>query len=186
MGPRVTAVGAEFDAVVREYALPGAALALYHEGEEVLWRGSGDLFARAALVDVASVSKAATSVAMLVLVDEGRVDLDSPVAWYWPEFGAGGKGGVLVRHLLTREAGVIGIRRPALPGDVWLPGARGDNDPVIGRSAPPSSSAVADGDAGGVACRGQRPPRPTGRYLEDPLSRLEDHVRCPTSATTPS
>jgi CubicO group peptidase (beta-lactamase class C family) len=120
MRPWVTAVGAEFDAVMREYDLPGAAIAVYQGGQEVLWRGSGDLRHREASIDVASVSKAATAVAMLVLVDEGRVDLESPVTRYWPEFGASGKEGVLVQHLLTHEAGVIGIRRPALPGDVWL------------------------------------------------------------------
>jgi CubicO group peptidase (beta-lactamase class C family) len=42
-----------------------------------------------------------TALCALILADRGDLDLDAPVARYWPEFAAAGKDGVLVRHLLA-------------------------------------------------------------------------------------
>jgi CubicO group peptidase (beta-lactamase class C family) len=47
-----------------------------------------------------------------LLADRGLLDLDAPVADYWPEFAAAGKEGVLVRHLLSHRAGLAGLREP--------------------------------------------------------------------------
>src|SRR5262245_52901856 len=44
----------------------------------------------------------------LVLAAPGQLDLDAPVAEYWPEFAAAGKAGVLVRPLLGHTSGVAG------------------------------------------------------------------------------
>ncbi len=55
--------------------------------------------------DLASVSKLFTSIAVVQLVEEGRVALESPVAAYLPEFAAAGKGSVTVRQLLTHTSG---------------------------------------------------------------------------------
>jgi CubicO group peptidase (beta-lactamase class C family) len=40
------------------------------------------------------------------------------VARYWPEFGAAGKAEVMVRELLSHQAGVPAIREPLAPGSV--------------------------------------------------------------------
>jgi CubicO group peptidase (beta-lactamase class C family) len=42
----------------------------------------------------------------LILADRGEVDLDAPVAKYWPEFAAAGKEKVLLRHVLGHTAGL--------------------------------------------------------------------------------
>src|SRR5690349_8075370 len=55
--------------------------------------------------DLASVSKLFTSLAVTQLVEEGMVDLETPVAAYLPEFAANGKQDVTVRHLLTHTSG---------------------------------------------------------------------------------
>jgi CubicO group peptidase (beta-lactamase class C family) len=55
--------------------------------------------------DLASVSKLFTSIAVVQLIEEGRVSLESPVAAYLPEFAANGKAGVTVRQLLTHTSG---------------------------------------------------------------------------------
>ena len=55
--------------------------------------------------DLASVSKLFTSLAVTQLVEEGKVDLETPVAAYLPEFAANGKQAVTVRHLLTHTSG---------------------------------------------------------------------------------
>lgn len=57
------------------------------------------------LFDLASMSKLFTSIAVVQLVEEGRVSLESPVAAYLPGFAANGKGSVTVRQLLTHTSG---------------------------------------------------------------------------------
>ena len=52
-----------------------------------------------------------TALCALVLADRGELDLDAPVATYWPEFAANGKENVLVRHLLSHTAGSAGLGR---------------------------------------------------------------------------
>ena len=49
----------------------------------------------------------------------GLVDLDAPVAAYWPEFARSGKEGVLVRHVLTHSAGLHRIR-PIIEHAEWM------------------------------------------------------------------
>ena len=57
------------------------------------------------IFDLASVSKLFTSIAVVQLIEEGRVSLESPVAAYLPEFAVNGKGSVTVRQLLTHTSG---------------------------------------------------------------------------------
>jgi CubicO group peptidase (beta-lactamase class C family) len=47
-----------------------------------------------------------------MLVDRGLLDLDEPVARYWPEFAAAGKESLPVRYLLSHRAGLSGAREP--------------------------------------------------------------------------
>jgi serine-type D-Ala-D-Ala carboxypeptidase len=57
--------------------------------------------------DLASLTKPlVTGTLLALLVERGRVRLDSPVAEYLPQFGAGDKRGVNVRHLLTHTSGL--------------------------------------------------------------------------------
>jgi CubicO group peptidase (beta-lactamase class C family) len=62
------------------------------------------------LYDLASISKLFTTIVLLQQVEAGRVSLDAPVAGYVPEFAAGGKGAVTVRHLLTHTSGLPAFR----------------------------------------------------------------------------
>jgi CubicO group peptidase (beta-lactamase class C family) len=94
----------------------GAAVAVWQDGRLVvdLWGGSRDRagatpWAADTLVCMMSVVKAVTALLVHVLADRGRIDLDAPVAQYWPEFAQNGKAAVLVRHVLDHRAGVPGI-----------------------------------------------------------------------------
>ncbi|MFI7489959.1 serine hydrolase [Micromonospora echinaurantiaca] len=58
------------------------------------------------IFDLASVSKLFTTIVVLQQVEQGRVELDAPVARYVPEFAAGGKEAVTVRMLLTHTSGL--------------------------------------------------------------------------------
>ncbi|WP_285613283.1 serine hydrolase domain-containing protein [Actinokineospora globicatena] len=58
------------------------------------------------IFDVASVTKLFTSIAVLGLVDDGKVDINRPVATYLPEFGVNGKTAITVKQLLTHTSGL--------------------------------------------------------------------------------
>jgi len=71
------------------------------------------------IVNVWSTTKTVTSLAVLMLADRGLVDVDAPVARYWPEFAANGKDGVLVRHLMSHTSGVAGWNAPFAFADLY-------------------------------------------------------------------
>lgn len=94
----------------------GAAVSVIVDGRKVvdLWGGFASqdqsrLWERDTMVNTHSVSKAVTATCAHLLVDRGLLDIDSPVADYWPEFAEEGKEGVLVRHLLNHQAGLPAI-----------------------------------------------------------------------------
>ncbi|MEE8167074.1 MAG: serine hydrolase domain-containing protein, partial [Myxococcota bacterium] len=71
----------------------GAAVCLYHNGRPVvdLWGGIADLasgrsWERDTIVMVFSTTKGMTAVVANLLAERGKLDLDAPVARYWPEF----------------------------------------------------------------------------------------------------
>ena len=110
-------VAEAFDRNFTERGELGAAFAAYHRGELVvdLWGGEarpGVPWTADTVTLVWSVSKTMAALAVLTLVEQGLVDLDAPVATYWPEFGAHGKDGVLVRHVLGHTSGVPGWTEP--------------------------------------------------------------------------
>ena len=47
-----------------------------------------------------------------MLAERGALDLDAPVAKYWPEFAANGKADIPVRWLLSHQAGLIALDQP--------------------------------------------------------------------------
>ncbi|GAA0618931.1 serine hydrolase domain-containing protein [Sporichthya brevicatena] len=55
---------------------------------------------------VASATKGAVAICALRLAERGQLDLDAPVASYWPEFAAAGKAHIPVRWLLSHRAGL--------------------------------------------------------------------------------
>jgi CubicO group peptidase (beta-lactamase class C family) len=92
----------------------GASLCVTKDGETVvdLWGGDADTHGRPwerdTICNVWSTTKTLSAVTMLVLAERGLIDLDAPVATYWPEFAVNGKDGVLVRHVLAHTAGLPG------------------------------------------------------------------------------
>jgi CubicO group peptidase (beta-lactamase class C family) len=104
----------------------GAALAVCVDKQPVvdLWGGYKDA-ARArpwraeTIVNLYSVGKAVSAICALRLVDAGVLDLDAPVARYWPEFAQAGKAQLPVRFLLTHQMGLPAVER-ALPAGAAL------------------------------------------------------------------
>jgi CubicO group peptidase (beta-lactamase class C family) len=109
----------EFERNFSERGDVGACFALTVEGECVvdIWAGHQDAarsrpWAEDTLVNVFSSTKTMSFLCVLILVDRGLLDLEAPVAQYWPEFGANGKKQLKVKHLLSHSAGLPGFSRP--------------------------------------------------------------------------
>lgn len=95
----------------------GASFAVTIDGDPVvdLWGGHADAaktrpWTRDTIVNVWSTTKAMTALVAHMLADRGEIDLDAPVARYWPEFAAGGKGSIPVHMLLSHRAGLPALR----------------------------------------------------------------------------
>lgn len=104
----------------------GASFCATVEGETVvdLWGGWADAagtrpWVRDTIVNVYSTTKTMTALCALILADRGALDVHAPVARYWPEFGAGGKGEVTTAHLLSHSAGLHVWTEPVTREDLY-------------------------------------------------------------------
>ena len=123
--PRFEALRQLFAANIASGADLGASLAVTLDGEFVvdLWGGWADEartrpWTADTVTNVWSTTKMMTSLTALLLVDRGELDLDAPVARYWPEFGAAGKSGIQLRHLMSYNSGVSGWEQPVTMADL--------------------------------------------------------------------
>ncbi|MFC8512056.1 serine hydrolase domain-containing protein [Streptomyces sp. NPDC057257] len=84
-------------------------LCAYHHGRRVidLWAGEG--VGPDSLYGVFSSTKGAAHLVVALLVQDGTLELDRKVTYYWPEFGAEGKGQLTLRELISHRAGVVGL-----------------------------------------------------------------------------
>ena len=115
--PGFEAVASAFERNFTDNGDVGAAVAVWVDGDLVvnLWGGYADLRRRRrwrenTLASVFSGTKALTSTCVHLLADRGEIDLYSPVARYWPEFGQAGKQDVTIADVLGHRSGVIGPR----------------------------------------------------------------------------
>jgi uncharacterized protein YbbC (DUF1343 family)/beta-glucosidase-like glycosyl hydrolase/CubicO group peptidase (beta-lactamase class C family) len=108
-------VGAILDDFVARRAFPGGIVAVGREGKLAYLHPFGHLsydsdspsVTPETLYDIASLTKVvATTTMAMMMVDERRLDLDTPVAHFLPGFRGPGKDAVTVRHLLTHSAGI--------------------------------------------------------------------------------
>ena len=108
----------------------GAACAVYVQGRPVvdLWGGiadarTGRMWDRDTAAVIFSCSKAILAICAYVLVEEGRLDLDQPIANYWPAFGQAGKMAITVRDALSHRAGLAALETDLSREDVlaWDP-----------------------------------------------------------------
>ena len=96
--PRFVAVREAFGENFNLHGEVGAACAVYFKGQPVvdLWGGiadpqTGRRWEKDTLQLVFSVAKGPTATCIHRLVEQGRLDIDVPIARYWPEFAAGGQ-----------------------------------------------------------------------------------------------
>ena len=114
--PRFAAVRTAFADNFARHGDVGAACAVYHRGRLVvdLWGGLADRerdhpWQRDTTALVFSSTKGMAATCVLRLVERGLLDLDAPIARYWPEFAAAGKASIPVRWALCHKAGLAAV-----------------------------------------------------------------------------
>lgn len=104
----------------------GASVCVYHQGRAVvdLWGGLAEIdgparpWTRDTLCLMFSSTKGITATCVHLLVQRGLLDLDAPVASYWPEFAAAGKQDIPLRWVLTHQAGLAAITSDVTLDDI--------------------------------------------------------------------
>jgi CubicO group peptidase (beta-lactamase class C family) len=102
---------------IERYRVPGATVAWLHDGEiqaaaaGVINTSTGIETTPDTLFQIGSITKTLTTTLVMQLVDEGRIDLDAPIAKYLPNARFGDDASapsITIRHLLTHTSGVDG------------------------------------------------------------------------------
>ncbi len=113
---RLTRVAERFFEQVEEQPHGGAALAIYQDGQPILdiWGGqsrAGTPWARDTKTVIFSTTKGITTLLVLRAIERGQLDINQPVAHYWPEFAAGGKSEITLKMVLRHRAGLNSTAR---------------------------------------------------------------------------
>ena len=136
VAPRFARVRDAFAENFTRFGDVGAACCVYQHGRPVvdMWAGVADRatgrpWTADTLQIVFSTTKGMAAVCALRLVECGALDLDVPIASYWPEFAAAGKGAIPVRWALCHRAGLAAVEGTLTLDEVlaW--------DPVVGAIA---------------------------------------------------
>ncbi|MEY9437326.1 serine hydrolase domain-containing protein [Bradyrhizobium elkanii] len=103
----------------------GASVCVTHEGRKVvdLWGGqassNGARWTRDTISLVFSATKGATALCAHLLAERGLLDLNAPVARYWPEYAQAGKRETTVAMVLNHTAGLPHLREPVRRGGFY-------------------------------------------------------------------
>ena len=121
--PKFQSVRQEFERNFREREEVGASVCVTVHGETVvdLWGGIARTdtqtpWTAETVSIVFSSTKGATALCAHMLASRGQLDLDAPVAKYWPEFAQAGKAQIPVKMLLNHQAGLPAVRTPLPQG----------------------------------------------------------------------
>ncbi|MEO9168902.1 MAG: serine hydrolase domain-containing protein, partial [Aestuariivirga sp.] len=108
----------------------GAAVALMIDGKLVvdLWGGHADKaktkpWARDTIVNVWSATKGVMATSVAMMVEQGKLSYDKPIADVWPEFAANGKSNITLNHVMSHTSGLNGAATPISENELiaWTP-----------------------------------------------------------------
>jgi len=118
VAPGFEGVGDAFAANFERHGDVGASVAVFHRGECVVdltggvtEPGGSEAYGPEHLQLMYSSTKGATALCAHLLADQGLLDLDAPVASYWPEFANRGKEDVPVSWMLSHRVGLPDVDR---------------------------------------------------------------------------
>lgn len=103
----------------------GASVCVTVDGDPVvdIWAGDaapgGRPWSRDTIVNVYSTTKTMAGLCLLMIADRGQLDWNAPVADYWPEFAANGKGAILVRNVMGHTSGLSGFDQQITCEDLY-------------------------------------------------------------------
>lgn len=124
--PRFTGARDAFAANFTSGADVGACFSATLNGETVvdLWGGYRDAagtipWEENTIINVYSTTKTMCALTALLCADRGLLDFAAPVARYWPEFAANGKGEITVAHLMSHAAGLSGFEKKIEPEELY-------------------------------------------------------------------
>ncbi|WP_328503333.1 beta-lactamase family protein [Streptomyces sp. NBC_00457] len=172
-----------FDAVRDEFAAFVASerddyegqLCAYVHGRRVVDLWTGDGADATSLYGVYSSTKGAAHLVVALLVQDGTLELDRKVTYYWPEFSAEGKANLTLRDLVTHRAGLIGLDTgfslDELADDRMIAERLADQRPFWRPGTAFGYHALVIGALAGEVAR-----RATGRTLQE---LFEERVRAP-------
>ena len=128
------------------------------------------------LFNIWSVSKAVTATAVHIQADRGLIEYDAPVARYWPEFAANGKGAVTVRHVLMHRSGVPQMPRGVTPELIvdweWMVKEIANLEPLAAPGKKAMYQALTFGWlAGELVCRTDPRHRDINTFLQEEINR---------------
>lgn len=111
-------------AAAEPYRNIGASLCVYRHGGCVIdlhggSAGPQEPWTADTLVNIWSATKGVTAIAVAMLVDEGLLSYQDPVARHWPEFAQGGKQDITVAQILSHQSGVNGFDVPTTVDDLY-------------------------------------------------------------------
>ena len=127
--PAFEPVRDEFERLLRERRGWSGSLAAYVDGVPVVDLWGGPDWSADTVVFLYSATKGVSGVCIALLVERGLLELDAPVARYWPEFGAAGKEAISVRQLLSHQAGLVTVDGGATLAELC------DHDAIAGKLA---------------------------------------------------
>lgn len=101
-------------AVLARRGMPGAVFHVEHQGVattraygKLSYEADASAVTTATVYDAASLTKVvATAPSVLLLAEQGKIDLEAPLVRYFPQCANGGKEGITIRHLLTHTSGL--------------------------------------------------------------------------------
>ena len=93
----------------------GAALAIYFQGQKVVdiytgQKSASELWQADTLSICYSTGKGVLATLAHIMVSQGLVEYDLPIAHYWPEFAQNGKAQMTLRHILSHQSGLYDVR----------------------------------------------------------------------------
>ncbi len=128
---KLSPIATVVEAQIQAGNIPGAVVLVGHQGRIVYRHAFGhrtlnpeQAMTEDTIFDLASLTKpVATATAVLQLAERGKLQLDAPLARYWPAFAAHGKRNITIRQLLTHTSGLragLDLRRPWYGADATL------------------------------------------------------------------
>ena len=123
--PAFAKIGDIFTKAIESEHELGASLAIEYKGRMVvdMFGGHKDIertkpWEEDTIVNVFSVTKGVAATCIAKLIDEGKLDVNNKVSFYWPEYGCNGKENTKVSDLLSHRSAMFGFQE-GMPSGPW-------------------------------------------------------------------